>query len=1165
MTFSKRKTYQLASVSFIAFTTLAANFGNIALAQSGDKAAFSWGFDNEDAKADAALAAANIQIKYEGIDVESALNVTANNGQVAVNANEDVVFQTYWNYGAFIDKAEIRIFASDQSVQTTPLVTVEVGADQKAILPAGTDLPVDIIYVVRVYDNEGRFDETSPKLLSLLSDVSVPQIPGLRGSDTANIGASYGIDRTAIRNIKVRGGGVTIYGADVSETARISMLGQDVIVDEYGQFAVQTILPFGEHNIKINLDDNGQSSVFERDVHIESSEFFYVAIGDATLGTKNSVGPASFFNERDRDFADVAAIGRGAFYVKGRVKGDYKITAALDTGEDRLGDLINNIDEKDPRQLLRRLDADRFYPVYGDDSTLVEDAPTQGRFYVRVEKNDSHILWGNFATQVTGTEFAHLDRGLYGGIVDYNSQGSTNLGERRTRITAFAADPGTLPAREDFRGTGGSVYFLERQDLTIGSERVRIEIRDKVSGLVLETRDLRPQEDYDIDYIQGRVLLSSPLQSTTRDSQVVRDSNLSGNDAFLVVRYEFTPSLSNVGGFTFGGRATHWLGDHLRLGVTGQSEETGTADQELLGADFLLRRSAGTYIKGEYAQTDGPSFNQSNSFDGGFTFGDVSGAGADGTAQAYRVEGAVDFSEVVGKDGQATAYYDFQEDGFTGSNRLVFGEIERFGGSLSGKVTKNTQASVKYDEIRSTARGQSRAIYGDLSHNFTDKLGVTAGVRYDDVNFSGTGFAPSVDGTRTDVSGQIDYRLNDRLSLFGFGQATIDRDQSRQENNRFGIGGDFQLNDRLSLQAEVSGGDGGVGANTQATFTRSDNSEYYLGYALSADRTDTGFATQNQSFTSAGTLTLGGRTRFNDSLSVYGEERFGFGTRQSSLTHVYGLDFKPSELWSFGASIENGQVDDQFNGNFDRTAFSLSAARASEAVRFATNLEARFEERTLAGIDQDRTTWLMRNSLSIKANPDWTALGRFNFAISESDQSSFLDSDFVEGVVGAAYRPVDNDRFNALATFTFFEDLSPAQQISAGGTTALPRQRSQIINVDATYDLTKRLSIGGKYGYRMGEVALDRVNDDFIQSDAQLGIVRLDYHIVGKWDVLAEGRLLSTSLAEDERLGALVGIYRHVGDHAKFGLGYNFSSFSDDLRNFDEDNDGFFINLIGKF
>ena len=219
------------------------------------------------------------------------------------------------------------------------------------------------------------------------------------------------------------------------------------------------------------------------------------------MGQRAAVGPADLTAASDEDFDDVVVNGRGAFYLKGKVKGEYLITAALDTGEARIKDIFKNLDDKDPRQLLRRLDADRFYPVYGDDSYTYEDAPTQGRFFVRVDKDDSHVQWGNFATQVTGTEFAQLDRGLYGAIADYNSVGLTRSGERRTEATIFAADPGTRPGRDEFRGTGGSVYFLKQQDLSIGSERVRVEIRDKVSGLVIETRNLRPQEDYDIDYI----------------------------------------------------------------------------------------------------------------------------------------------------------------------------------------------------------------------------------------------------------------------------------------------------------------------------------------------------------------------------------------------------------------------------------------------------------------------------------------------------------------------------------------------------------------------------------------------------------------------------------------------------------------------------------------
>jgi hypothetical protein len=63
-------------------------------------------------------------------------------------------------------------------------------------------------------------------------------------------------------------------------------------------------------------------------------------------------------------------------------------------------------------------------------------------------------------------------------------------------------------AYEEFRGTGGSLYFLHHQDILTGSERVRIEIRDKDSRIVTGVVNLRPSVDYDIDYLQGRLLLT---------------------------------------------------------------------------------------------------------------------------------------------------------------------------------------------------------------------------------------------------------------------------------------------------------------------------------------------------------------------------------------------------------------------------------------------------------------------------------------------------------------------------------------------------------------------------------------------------------------------------------------------------------------------------------
>ena len=1132
------------------------------------------GFDHAAAQRinDVALAATDIQVRFDGLDITPKLNVGLKNDAVTVSRHELMVFQAYSNYEAFIQRAEIRIFNIDQTINDRPLAIIPV--DHAGIatsrVPIGTD---EIFYQLRVYDHYGRYDETQPKTVALTDH---PQLSSGNKNFNAGVIGGYGVDRTLTRNIQINGGSVTVNGVNVPRGYFPTVLGRQVPVDYEGKFVAQQILPYGDQAVDVRVLNQAQQGVnFQRNVHIKDTEFFYVALGDITLGQRAAVGPADLAAASDEDFDDVVVNGRGAFYLKGKVKGSYLITAALDTGEARLKDIFRNLDDKHPGQLLRRLDADRFYPVYGDDSYTFEDAPTQGRFFVRVEKDDSHVQWGNFATQITGTEFAQLDRGLYGAIADYNSVELTRSGERRTEATAFAADPGTIPGRDEFRGTGGSVYFLQQQDLSIGSERVRIEIRDKVSGHVIETRNLRPQEDYDIDYIQGRILLAEPLQSTVADGQIVRSGSLSGNEAFLVTRYEFTPNLSDIDGFNLGGRVTHWVNDNVRIGGTIQNDKSGDANQELYGADLLLRKSDNTFVKLEYARTEGPGFGQSDSTDGGFIFDDIQTPGAAGLiAEAYRLETQIELAELNGMfnklDTRIRALVEHSDEGFSGVGAIGNGEVDRVSLGLRSYISPTTNLNVEYEEVESSRRGDTRAVYADVSQAFDRAWLAKVGIRHDDVDTlaQAANLSPNrteFDGSRTDVSGEISFTPNDAASFKVFAQETVDRDDLRTDNSRYGVGADVKVSDRLSLSGEISEGDGGLGAQAQATFKKDDNTEFYLGYALSTDRSDTGAFTEREGYRNSGILTAGGRSQLNDNLSIYAEEQYGYGDRGQQLTHTFGVNFAPDDKWTFGASVENGRIDDDIDGSFDRTAFSVSAGRVTNGLRVASQLEGRFEDGVLNGTERDRTTWLMRNTVAFDANEDIEAIARLNFAVSDSDDSNILDADFVEGVVGLAYRPVKNDRLNALAKYTYFEDLAPAQQLSITGASNLARQRSQIFSVDGTYDLTPRLTVGGKFGYRGGEVALDRGSDDFVDSEAYLGVARAEYHLIKKWEALAEARILKTNLADTEQLGALVGIYRHVGDNLKVGGGYSFSEFSDDLTDFDNESDGFFLNVVGKF
>jgi hypothetical protein len=126
-------------------------------------------------------------------------------------------------------------------------------------------------------------------------------------------------------------------------------------------------------------------------------------------------------------------------------------------------------------------------------------------------------------------------------------------------------------------------------------------------------------------------------------------------------------------------------------------------------------------------------------------------------------------------------------------------------------------------------------------------------------------------------------------------------------------------------------------------------------------------------------------------------------------------------------------------------------------------------------------------------------------------------------------------------------------------------QQSHVLSVDASYNISSFLTLGGKYAFRIGELKDNKLGGPWFNSRAHLMIARADVHVIESWDVTAEIRRLEVTEAKDKETGALVGVYKHVNKNFKVGAGYNFTSFSDDLTNLSTNNRGVFLNAIGKF
>jgi hypothetical protein len=124
-------------------------------------------------------------------------------------------------------------------------------------------------------------------------------------------------------------------------------------------------------------------------------------------------------------------------------------------------------------------------------------------------------------------------------------------------------------------------------------------------------------------------------------------------------------------------------------------------------------------------------------------------------------------------------------------------------------------------------------------------------------------------------------------------------------------------------------------------------------------------------------------------------------------------------------------------------------------------------------------------------------------------------------------------------------------------------QRSHILSLDASYDLTKTLTLGGKYAYRLGEVSLSRENPEYFDNSAHLITARGDWRFLKDWETTLEGRMLLMPALNESKGGAVIMLYRYLGKNLKVGIGYNFTDFSDDMTDLSYDHHGFFFNLIG--
>lgn len=1071
-------------------------------------------------KTDLALAKADVKVQFDGLGAKPRLNLELETPSRAYAPGDNVTFQSRLNYPHFITRAEVLII--DRRAAGGPKIVARVpiqpNGTASIVLPNGRDL----VAVHQVYDKYGRYDQTVPLRLDR---------PDNRGLQSAVEG---GLDATARRRIPVTGGAVTVSSTNVAPGARVHTLGETITPNEDGHFVIQRILPAGDHEVEVIIN-GGNAQQFTREVEIPHNDVFFTALADLTFGA-----------ERSGDTTQTFTRGRLAFYVKGKNHRGFTFTASADTGEGEIDEVFRDFDRKDPRSVLDRLVATEGYTVFGDDSTSIDDTPTSGKIYLKIERDGNFLSWGDFQNRIEGNTYVRNERELYGAQAHWASQRQTAKGEPRVKLQFYASQPDTLPGRDIFRGTGGSVYFLQRQDLNVGSESLSIEYRDPDTGRVIERHVLQGGIDYTINYIQGTIVLKKPLSGSAASGLITPGASAQ-TQTNLVVQYEFTPTTGDVDGFSFGGRAEVWATGQLRMGVSGMSESTATADQRVYGADILYQFGTASSARLDYAHTRGPGFGNSFSSDGGLIVDNQDIASGDG--EAINAEIIADFGDIgIGSNGTLRAYYERRSEGFSILDHQVTaatGDEELWGLSIEGRPNEKLLWALSYDDYSNEAGDFKREIGAELEVKTSNRFKTTFALDHLE--------RPA--GGRTDGAVRFSVTPNQHLEYYVFGQATLSND-GLADNNRYGVGGRLEFAKGWTGEAEISEGTEGIGGRFMLTHERDANNSTYFGYERDAayELSDSG--------THQGRFLSGGRRQVGENISIFAENTYDtFGVR-NTLTSAYGVTYTPSQHLSFDVAAEVGRVQDNKNGNFVRNALSFGVNYQNEALTAQGKIEYRRERGAQSGTLRDADTFLINTSARYNISQEQRLLFSLKAADTKTNQSSILDGTLIDASIGYAYRPVDNDHLNLLFKYRFLYDMYGQRVDGVEGTG--PRQKSHVFSLDATYDLNEHWTIGGKVGARLAETSPDATSS-FTRNDAVLLVLQGQYHVTHNWDLLVEGRQMRQVQSGSDDFSVLAAVYRHVGNNVKVGLGYNFGSVSDDLTDLSGNSSGLFLNVIAKF
>ncbi|MCP5339625.1 MAG: hypothetical protein H7A16_05545 [Sinobacteraceae bacterium] len=860
---------------------------------------------------------------------------------------------------------------------------------------------------------------------------------------------------------------------------------------------------------------------------------------------------------------------RAAFFIKGTIKGEYLLTAAYDS-------------DKDVRaRLLRDIQPEEFYPVYGDASLRGFDARSAERLYVRIDNQHSYLLYGDFQTgsglaTTSGTDAASpAAQRLLG---TYNRT-ATGLGwhyeNTRLRGNVFAIHDSLRQVVEELAASGSGPYGLRNNAVLEGSERVEVIVRDRNQpSRIVSVRPLARLVDYSFEPFSGRILLASFLPSF--DDQL--------NPVSLRITYELDQDTERF--LVAGTDAQLRLGERAELGGSYVEDRNPFAAFEMASANFGYRLGESSWFVVEAGRTRSEvNTNTINQYSSpalqslsGRVEGDAWRAEFGHAGEALEVRlfaGQSDpafnnpASPLYGGRGEynLTARYrltervDLYAEGLRSEDRNPSGgERDAAGAGIRLKATDRLSLDFGYRAVRETvgayytwATPNGYGNIGGLSGGYaTGAAGGVLGYGQQPLDPL-TGLPIIQNGSSNDLQSTLPvgtelsadmlrlgagYRATDRLQL----GAEIEQDVHGEDRQRLAAGVDYQLRERSRLYGRYERQTGISGV-----------------YGLTGDGRE------------ANTLALGVDTGFLRDTQLFSEYRLrdALAGRDTQAASGIRTRWDIREGLRMDGSIEHTNVITGTVG--DSTGLGLALDYAMNPLwRGAFRIEHRISDDVAStAVDEGYNTTLLQLMAARKLSRDWTLLARNYLLRTAYDARGDVLQDRFQ--LGVAYRDTDTNRVNALARYEYKleRDESGLDGTGFGVDTGQDiRTRAHIVSAHADWHPSRPWWLTGRIAAKWQNDAFvyaggDRASDDF---HAVLLSGRVVYDITENWDL----GLLASSFrgqhgAHQYALGVEAG--RLLRQNLWLSVGYNGTGFRGDadLTGYEYTERGVFVRLRFKF